>query len=460
MKQLRHNLLLVITESTRADYVLAPGSPNHGRLPTFERLAAEGVHFPNAYSNGAWTVPSIASMLTALYPSEHRQVAGENRTLPEGVVTLPEVFRNAGGRSYAIYSTDYVTDKPSLCRGFDRIFRAQDRPRSLRQLVTAPPQWLSDIAFLKAACWSVLFGADKRTWHLLRTTRNTITAHLRSAPEVPFCAIVHLQAPHAPYAPPRGWRSPTQPSPRARGELGVLRDPMAGWKYMSGVLTLTDETIELYRQRYADEIRYVDFRIGQLISALETFGVLDDTLVIVLGDHGEHLGEHRLLYHHYSLGEPIIHVPLVMRFPHCLPTGATYDPFVSHVDLLPTILELLAMPDGASSRCRGRSFASLVNEPRSVIAEYERPQIALARLRQVAPGLDTTLYNCALKAICDRDYKYVASSDGREWLTPAGIDRRGPEAASAVESADIARTYRERLQQTVGLFDHGHDTLI
>ena len=150
-------------------------------------------------------------------------------------------------------------------------------------------------------------------------------------------------------------------------------------------------------------VEYTDREIGVLLSALERAGHRDNTLVILTADHGEGLGNHGYLGHAGSLFEEQLRVPLILSWPAGLPAGKTVDTPVSLVDVLPTITQLLSIPDRAVRT--GRSLVPLVlqdsedAEGRPVVAETFRPQ---------APR--------DLSAVVAGDFKLIVDSNGRKSL--------------------------------------------
>ena len=179
------------------------------------------------------------------------------------------------------------------------------------------------------------------------------------------------------------------------------------------VLSLSD-----VRERYRKEVEYADRQIGDLLSALDRAGHRDNTLIILTADHGEGLGDHGYLGHAASLFEEQLGVPLILSWPARFPAGITVDSAVSLVDVLPTVTQLLAIPDHAVRT--GRSLVPLMTQSgedtgaRPVIAETFRPQ---------APS--------DLSAVIAGDFKLIVDRvEGRSALYDLGRDPAEQEDAA------------------------------
>ena len=152
-------------------------------------------------------------------------------------------------------------------------------------------------------------------------------------------------------------------------------------------LDLTAAEIDVLTRLYDQEIRYVDERVGELINRLDRFGLLDDTLVVVTADHGEHLGERGLFSHAASLYQPIVHIPLIVRPPGGSQSAVVNEP-VQHIDILPTLADVceLDMPEAGS--LPGVTLARSATQPlpeRYLFAEWEGrvPFFVRDRLREL-----------------------------------------------------------------------------
>ena len=280
------NLLLITLATTRADVLGCYGGSVE--TPVMDRLAAEGVRFDNAWTVAPLTLPSHASILTGLYPPSHGIRENTNFRLDPGIRTLAEHLGENGYRTGAAVSSIVLSKIFGLDQGFD----TWDEPRSG---ATIRPG-----------------GAAVEFREILERkageTTDQVLSGLRGDDHRPYFQWVHYYDPHASYEPP---------------------EPFAS-RYPDDL--------------YAGEVAYVDSEIGRLLSGLESRGLLKNTLVVVVSDHGESLGEHGENTHGLFVYRSTIQVPLILHMPGVLAGGTVRSDPVSVVDLAPTVLDILQVP--------------------------------------------------------------------------------------------------------------------
>lgn len=305
----RLNVILVVIDTLRADHV---GSYGYARntTPFLDSLAAEGVLFSRAYTHVGWTKPSVASILTSLYPGQH----GANRfemVLPHRVETLAELFSQDGFLTYG-----YVAN-PNLKTifNFDQGFAFYDDFSMRDRLYLAATRQLPFVgARLKAIAGREFDEAD---YEGSGRANARILPWLERYHDQRFFMYLHYMDPHHPYSPPPPYdtmldeRIPGEPKdPETRSNLA----------------------------RYDGEIRFVDHHLEQLSLRLQELGIADETLVVVTSDHGEAFGEHGGWGHGRTIYQDQLHVPLIMRYPPVIPAGTVVDATVRSIDIAPTIL--------------------------------------------------------------------------------------------------------------------------
>lgn len=281
------NLLLITLDTTRADRLGCYGY-RQGQTPRLDRLAREGVLAEQAIAVAPTTLPAHASILTGLYPPRHGVRDNADFRLPPEEVTLAEHLKAQGYSTAAVVASVVLSSSQGLAQGFD----AYDEPRD-------PP--------------SAAFVAQKLQFHpLLDRPADQVTAaaltFLDLLQSKPFFLWVHYFDPHSDYAPPAPWNA------------------------------------KFAKNLYDGEIAFMDGQIGRLLDGFSARGLLDRTLVAVIGDHGEGLGDHGEETHGVFLYEPMVRVPLLLRLPGTLPKSARYPGLVSQVDLAPSLLDLMGLP--------------------------------------------------------------------------------------------------------------------
>lgn len=327
------NVVLVLTDTLRADHL---GVYGYGRdtSPFIDRLAAEGVLFEDVVSAAPATFPSVNSLFTSRSPDVFYHTSSEDFGIPEELPTLAELLRDAGFRTAAVSASPVVRAAPSYFNpygGFGQGFEAFDESCGYREEYV--PGYSSDCV------------TDRALEHLaLLLEKSQDGTSEDDAQPQPFFLYVHYLDPHDPYAPPQERRrfsaETTSEHEYIRGgrTFPITRTLFGG----QPTVTWDEGDIEHLVNLYDDEIHAVDSEIGRLIGALEERGVLDDTLVVLVSDHGESFLEHGAIQHGQSVYQSEIHVPLIFRWPGLAPTRRP-EPVCS-VDVMPTVLALLRRP--------------------------------------------------------------------------------------------------------------------
>lgn len=297
----RLNVILVTLDTTRADFFGSYGRPGDP-TPSFDALAADGTRFDLAISTASLTPVSHASILTGLNNRDHglRVLSAEGGfRLGADVPTLATVLRGQGYETAAVHSAFPVSSVFGFQNGFD-VFESLEG-----DVVPLGPK------------------GERRTWDLRRLQRRSDDTTNRAlefvhATEQPYFLWIHYWDPHDAVLMP----------PKEQLPQNLYRKNAAGDVVPS---------FELYEA----EVRYVDSQFGRLIAALKENGTYDDTIVVVVSDHGEGLGDHGW-EHHRILYQEDIRVPMMVRVPGKRTTPAVSS-VVSTTDIYPTVLDYLGI---------------------------------------------------------------------------------------------------------------------
>jgi arylsulfatase len=294
----RPNILFIGLDTFRADAL------GRNLTPNLDRLAERSDVWLNAFTVFNSTNPSFVSMMTGLYGKSHG-VYDLRTPLPRSHVTLAEHLATAGYETFAVISASHLGDHASgLGQGFHELALASEH-LAAELAVDTTLDWIADRQGQK-----------------------------------PFFAWLHLFDPHTPHTPPEPYALGFRPS----SPLGL--DPVRAWIPFRepGPRTFVEPVLGGQRDLYDGEVAYLDRQIGRLLGFLESRGLLEDTLLVVVADHGENLGEHGILFRHVGLYDTTTHVPLMIRWPNR--EGRRIEGLVQTIDLFPTILRAagLAVP--------------------------------------------------------------------------------------------------------------------
>ncbi len=286
------NLVIVTLDTTRADRMGAYGNKDI-ETPAFDRIAREGVLFDNAVSSAPLTLPVHSSMFTGKFPPEHGVRDNGGFFLGPEQLTLAEVLQSKGYRTGAFIGAYVLDSKWGINQGFDTYFDKFDLSESK----------------------AVSLGAIQRPGN---EVVDQALPWIDQVKDQPFFAWVHLYDAHSPYRPPEPFATTYKAHP------------------------------------YNGEIAFADSQVARVLARLEALHVADRTVVMILGDHGESLGDHGEQSHGFFVYNSTTHVPFAIRAPGVTSSNGprhVADP-VRSVDVMPTALDLLgfAPPGGISGR--------------------------------------------------------------------------------------------------------------
>ena len=412
------SVVLIVLDTTRADY-LGPWGGKAGPTPSIDRLAAEGTVFEDFISAAPWTVPSHATMFTGLYPRQHGAWFRNRRWLEDSYETIAERFAAEGFQTAALFSNVFV-GLTNLLQGFD------DRIR-LRGAIDYEP--------IARAMRYTGFGfsrwIDKGSFEATRELDGWLAAR---DPERPFFLFINLLEPHEPYHPPLRDRDLPEGA-TAWDAINVTRrynpEKFLAQRREEGA------DLEVLRALYAGGVRYQDRLLGDVVDVLARHVVLDDVAIVVTADHGENLGEGGRWGHLFSLSEPLVHVPLVIRAPGRFPAGERVAGSYSTVDLPGTLAELGGLEP--REEAEGRSLFVGRSPPRgATFAEVfpNYPQIV-----ELGGGVRASLgeYQWPLTMIRKGDQKLVVPERGPRRFYDLDADPAETENLATELPEDTAR---------------------
>jgi arylsulfatase A-like enzyme/Tfp pilus assembly protein PilF len=290
------NLVIITLDTTRADHLGAYGSPDV-ETPALDRLAREGVLFEQAMTSAPITLPAHSSIFTGRFPPEHGVRDNGGFFLSSDQTTLAEMLLPRGFRTGGFVAAYVLDGKWGIGQGFETYFDDFDMSKARGKSLGEIQRPANEVVD-KALPW------------------------IDSVKEGPFFAWLHFYDPHTPYAPPEPFRT------RYKG------------------------------RPYKGEVAFTDSQVGRVVEFLEAHGLLEHTVVAVLGDHGESLGDHGEDAHGFFIYEAATRVPFIIRAPLDSSRGRRVADPVRVVDLVPTALDLLGLPP--ASAIAGQSLVPLM----------------------------------------------------------------------------------------------------
>jgi arylsulfatase A-like enzyme/predicted Zn-dependent protease len=369
------NVLLITLDTTRADHIACYGYPDV-KTPNLDALAGRGVLFEQAATSSPLTLPAHCSIMTGMYPTYHGVRVNGNTALSQEQTTIAEVLSARGYRCGAFIGAFVLDGRWGLNQGF-QYYDDQFDLRKYKHLDLGEVQRPGSEVMDAALAWLDSEKAD------------------------PFFAWIHLYDPHAPYEPPEPYYSEYA----GRGRVGL----------------------------YDGEIASMDDQIGRCVAWLEKNGLADETIIVLIGDHGEGLGSHGEGTHGYFIYDYAAHVPFIITTPLPGTQGVRVPSQVRAVDVFPTVLGLLGLEGRAG--VHGRSVVPLMFRPN---ARREEPAYAESMAPNIQFGWSP------LQSLRTTRYKYIDAPNAELY----DISRDTGERDNLLkERPDIARSMKAALDR-------------
>lgn len=297
----RPDVFIYLIDALRADHL---GCYGYWRetSPEIDSFAAGATLYERAQTASTWTRPSVGALLSGLYPSVHGAASMTEAMLDEWPVLLPEILHERGYATYAVVTNTTIGEKIGFNQGYD--------------------------------------GFQCELWGSAGWVNARVGEDLARQPrEQPVFVYVHTMEPHLPYTP--------GPESLTLFDRGFGRGKAEPWeaRYPTGRINprLSADDVEHLVDVYDADVYEADQGFTAFLDLLRRAGRLDNALIVLLADHGEAFGEHRTLGHACTLNKEELHVPLIIRYPNGRFRGVRVSQRVSLIDVLPTILAVLAI---------------------------------------------------------------------------------------------------------------------
>ncbi len=382
----RPNIVVIVLDTARPDYLSVYGHPRR-TTPYLEELAAQSTRFDRAYSTSSWTLPAHASLFSGTLPEQHGATQ-QHPHVDEHVPLLAQRLAQGGYQTAGFSNNPWVSERTGLSRGFeqfqDRWKRGQKSPDEQHPTIQAIDEW---------------FG--------------------RRDVDRPFFLFVNLIEPHMPYVPP--WSLAREFMPQQTTWAAAIArffpkgQPQAvTHRHYAGKDPLSAEEWSELAELYEGDLLACDQLTRAIMRQVDRNTDPENTLVFVLSDHGENLGDHGHISHVFNVYDSNLRIALLARGRGFEP-GRHEERLAQIVDIYPTVLHAAGLDVEAS--CRGRDLRDELSAQRAMSASLDFPTLSLdtfpADLR--ASGV-LKPFERELEAAIGPRYKLIHASDGSEQL--------------------------------------------
>jgi arylsulfatase A-like enzyme len=314
----KSDVYIFIIDGLRSEYLSADHTLG-SRYKHLNDCLKESVVYPNAFSQGAWTLPTLGSMFTSLYPIWH----GVNhpnlkQSLSSDVEALAELLQKNGYNTYSFVTGPRTSPQYGYYRGFDKYYYAICDKEHDRGTMRHAMEWMQEQD-------AALDDSDSRFFYL------------------------HLIDTHTPFYPPRffEWRS------TMISQHDVVRD-VKKYKKIGKKVEFSKEEMGLYKKLHEAEIEHAFWRLDSFLMYLKGKGIYEDAFIIIAGDHGINFTEHRPI-NTLDLYNEYVNVGLAAKYPSRIRrAGICSDLVSSSLDLLPTVADVAGV--GLTNNIHGKSL--------------------------------------------------------------------------------------------------------
>jgi len=444
----RPNILFIVIDTLRADRLGCYGY-HRQTSPHIDEIAGQGALFKKVVAPGAWTLPTHASMFSGMYPSRHGAHL-EDFNLDDDITTLAEYFAGRGYYTAGFCHNGWISHTNGFAQGFQSYFQMW-KTLSIRY---------SAVELLRQIYFRNRYSDDSDLLAVMNNdaaiTNRFILEWIRKnyTQKHPLFLFINYMDVHGPYKPPR-----TISYPFLDEELLERSFNFHPAHFHFNYEKYDRTAKETLSRLYDGGIHYLDYQLSRLFRELSSQMSLDDTVIIITSDHGESLGENRMIGHDMSLYNTVTSVPLIIRYPERFRPGTVITTPVQTVDIFPTLVDLIQPEDLKTlPEIQGRSLLRLEEKasPPFLISEYFLPGFWFGSWKKAVPEIDSArieAFNRRIKSIEQGDYKFIWYSDGASELYQVKDDPY--EENNLIDrEPNIAAELNARLQEWLRSFEH------
>lgn len=431
------NVLWIVWDTVRSDR-LSAYDPSLETTPKLAEWARGARVYEDVVSVAHSTLPAHASMFTGLTTTQHDTHYSHPR-LDDRYDTIAELLKGAGYDTYMWSSNPHVSHQTNMHQGFDTVQHPWDGDRLSEAIEIVRAKVVEDRGTGVAAAlegqvrnWAIKASGELAEPNLVRWLDDR-------EGEQPYFAFLNYMEAHRQYIPARAYRERFMTPEQVARSYTIDQSWLTVWKYVFGLYEYSDEDMAIIRATYDATLAELDDIFASLLETLRERGDLENTIVILTADHGEHLGEHHLVDHQFTVFEEVLRVPLIVHYPARFEPGRDESP-VSNGDVFPTLLELagVAPPELPSP------MVSLLHpeEGRVRIAEHPVPHLPPINLvRRVEPSVNVSTMAVSMCAIYQGGRKLIYREGIPNWVFDVVADphETHPLESDEIESALVAQ---------------------
>ncbi|WP_049927383.1 sulfatase [Halopiger goleimassiliensis] len=410
-----YNVILVVLDTVRAKQLGLYGR-DIDPMPNLSEFSEDATVFERAYTNAPWTLPAHASLFTGKLPSEHG-CHGGSLGFTTDHQALAEAFSNLGYRTYGVSNNIWISDHFEFDDGFDEFYKEWQLFRSTREIGHISREKERDLTtsdlIKKLLRGNPLINVTNGLYAKFLYRRNDFggkrtTRHLSSLvndASEPFFLFVNYMEGHAPFI---EHNCTSKFVPEEIDNIDRYTDLSgSSLEYHVGDTEISDAEFDIMESLYDGELNYLDCQLGRLFEAVRDDGQLSDSIVVIVGDHGENIGDHGLMAHRFSVHDTLLHVPLVIRHPEYGRGVRVADP----VDFRDLYQWLTSDPSQTSP-------TTLPSEG-PIVAEYLSTE-ATPEIRYDSFEFEGSEYDRRKIAVLNDEHKLIVSDDGTAQLYEYG----------------------------------------
>lgn len=397
-----YNVVIIVSDALRLDVLGCYGG--EVRTPNIDWLAENGVLFENAYSTAPCTLPSSVSMFTGNYSRSYsiirKDVYKKRKHGSKGKTKNKPLHQY----SYYVNNKEKLLAEALEEKGYDVLADVENeiasRSNNLQGFTKLRKKYemkKEEIALVKNKFAPRVPPLPRRSYDLLY--------YLLTVPAGQnFFILKWFFDPHAPYDPAKKFKTkiPLDPEKLPKKESFYTKNLLTPFKKLIKKNKFSSHEYYFLKALYKAEVESLDQRVGDIIKALRLKGLLEKTFIVFTSDHGECFGEHGQIGHGNRFSQPLVHIPLIVAGPG-IPKGKKEKIVVSHLDLMPTLKELLGVQ--YADNMKGESYHSLF---------YGKP------IRQRTPYFDRKSHlpskNSESDAMLLDNYKLIVNKENDRWV--------------------------------------------